>query len=378
VTALPKVPVHRHAVVRSLRGLAPALLAFAVAAPSAHGDGGWWSDLDKGQGVRLEDVIEAPERHRGHALTFTCVFHQQEREFNPLRTRFNAERYANISVWPDGAALWKPKEFERDFPFLYVARTHPHRDALLKVETFTRLEVTARIEAVVDGYPFLELTGVKVTGYVLGRKVVDAMMRGEVYGRSPLAEQQALAAEQFERALALHADLAPIYVQRVRERLAECYRALGRGADAERVLAGGDVVPGALPPAVPAAAPATEFPAAQVPEPPAATTEPATFPDEAEPTRVPQRPRSADPRHPPPLPEPEPVDPSQPFLPSLPGVPVEPRAGPTPLPPGAAVAPRARSAAPAPRAPVVVDPVLPAPPPGGAPPPRQPRLAGVK
>src|SRR5687767_1515721 len=73
----------------------------------ARADGGWWSDLEKGQGVRLTDVLESPDRHRGRALTFTCVFHQQEREFNPLRTRFNAERYDNISVWPDGAVLWK-------------------------------------------------------------------------------------------------------------------------------------------------------------------------------------------------------------------------------------------------------------------------------
>src|SRR5262245_54865912 len=97
--------------------LAFACLAGALAglAPSAaRADSGWWGDLDKGQSVRLADVLAAPEAHRGRVLTFTCVFHQREKEFNPLRTRFNAERYDNVSVWPDGKALWLATDFEQD------------------------------------------------------------------------------------------------------------------------------------------------------------------------------------------------------------------------------------------------------------------------
>src|SRR5687768_4226038 len=79
-----------------LAGTLFVVAAFALPSPAQGGEG-WWGDLDKGQSVRLGDVVEAPEGFRGRTITFTCVFHQREREFNPLRTRFNSERYENVS-----------------------------------------------------------------------------------------------------------------------------------------------------------------------------------------------------------------------------------------------------------------------------------------
>ncbi len=353
--------------------LAALLAAGASRGAPLRADGGWWSDLDKGQGVRLADVLESPERHRGRALTFTCVFHQQEREFNPLRTRFNSERYANISVWPDGAALWKPGDFARDFPFLYVARNGPQKDELLRYETFTRLEVTARIEAVVDGSPFLEVLGARVTGHRLGRKVMDYMLRGEVYGRTAGADAQTLAAENFQGALDAAPDLAPVYVTLVRERLAEALRNLGRNDEALRVLAGQSATSG------------SEEPEATAPNEPSAPTLPrgGSLPGEdvEQPTTsgfpAPRQPTPsgspAAPSQPPPIPPPSPPVPTyvpgESLRPSLPGVPTDetPPAPRVPSPPQPPLL-----------APVIVDPPLPSTPPGGRPPVRKPRLAGVK
>lgn len=395
-----------------LRALALVALALGLAglAPRAlEADQGWWGDLDKGQNVRLGDVLAAPERHRGRSLTFVCVFHRAEREFNPLRTRFNAERYDNFSAWPDAAPLWLQKDFESDFPFLYVARSHPQRDALLRLDMFTRIELTGRIETVLDGQPFIEITSWRATGHRLGKDVMEAMLRGETYARAGGPEAQSLAAENFRRALDLHPDLAPAYALRIRSRLAEALRGLGRADEADAVLAG-VAAPGAP---APSAGPDPAFPGTTLPGEPVApgTVVPPGFtpsmpgqPADAPPsTPLPGDPNAgrAGPPAGPPAPGPAPaleaplgpyegptlpgrvVGPGEPLRPAMPSVPPlgapPPRLPGQPEPeapgPGASLPPG--GAAPT-AAPAVVDPPLPPPPPGGQAPPRRPRLAGVK
>lgn len=341
-----------------------ALLAVAMAGvprAAAEAEDGWWGDLDKGLGVRLGDVIQSPERYRGRVLTFTCVFHQVEREFNPLRTRFHVERYDNLSVWPDGTAIWEREAFAQDFPFLYIARAHAQRDALVQQPMYTRLELTARIEAVVDGYPFLEVTAVRATGYKLGRQVMDLMLAGEVHGSQASADSQAVAAQKFEAALQVLPDLAPVYAARIRERLAVALRRLGRDADAERVLAAA-VAPAAAPPE---AAPAAAAPVAPAPAPAraaAAPVQPALPGAVAQPAATPER--LAVPSVGSPDGEAEAVPAPVPVVP-VPAVTAAPRAP---------AAPRAAPVLPSP--PRVQDAPLPVP--GEVPPPRRPRLQGVR
>jgi hypothetical protein len=395
-------------------GLASLGLLTAQPLAARAGDG-WWGDLDKGQSVRLSDVIASPEAFRGRVLTFTCVFHRREREFNPLRTRFNAERYDNVSVWPDGKALWLAADFEQDFPFLYVPRAHPQHDDLLHQETFTRLEVTGRIEAVLDGSPFIELTAFHATGHRLGKDVVEKMLRAETYALAGDAGAQSIAVDNVQAALDDTPDLAPLYAARIRARLADLLRALGRTNEADAVLKGERAAsavpapagaPGEAPPPVvhlpgtPAEEPgrAVDPPSAgepfrpSLPGVPTDTSAPPVPPAArgeaprgealpgAPPARAPLLPAGTTP------PPPPPPAPTGPFRPSLPGVPAdtpappvkpEPRAetgpGVAPVP---AVVPATAPAAVA--APEIVDPPLPAPAKNGAPPVRKPRLAGVK
>lgn len=405
-----------------LRAWAWAGVAWAVLAlpqGAARADQGWWGDLDKGQSVRLDDVLAAPEAHRGRTLTFTCVFNRLEKEFNPLRTRFNAERYDNVSVWPDGRALWLGADFERDFPFLYLPRAHAQHNDLLRQARYTRLEVTGRVEVVLDGYPFIEMTAFKVTGHRLGTDVVERMTRAETYWRSNDASAKAIAVDNARAALRDTPDLAPAYASRIRTRLAEWLRSLGREGEA-RELEGSDPnaaprVPGAPgeAPAAPPSAPAAELPGTPV-EPDAAPSLPgrgADLPgapvDEPLPPTPPLQP--ATPREPrrgapsgpprmasppnlgpvPPAPPGPPAPPAPPevFGPSLPGVPMDEPAPPVRPLPRAAPLPPVDPRVPSPLPPVsgapvlppeVVDPPLPPPAKGGTPPPRRPRLAGVK
>lgn len=329
--------------------------------PAAHADGGWWGDLDKGLGVRLGDVIQSPERYRGQLLTFTCVFHQVEREFNPLRTRFHVERYDNVSVWPDGAAIWEREAFAQDFPFLYIARAHAQRDALVQQPMYTRLEVTARIEAVVDGYPFLEVAAVRATGYKLGRQVMDLMLAGEVHGSQASADSQAVAAQKFGAALQVLPDLAPVYAVRIRERLAVALRRLGREEEAQRLLEASpapspDGMP-PVPPVPPAPAPVPDVVAAP-PAPPAAVVERPAAVGAAPPPRA-RVPAPA-------IGSPDGDEDTTPAAGSTLAGPAatSPVAGPAAAPPQL------------PRPPRVVDAPLPVP--GEGPPPRRPRLQGVR
>ena len=391
--------LRRGSIAWALAGAAFALSSWPVA--PARGDQGWWGDLDKGQSVRLADVLAAPDTYRGRTITFTCVFHQREKEFNPLRTRFNAERYDNVSVWPDGKLLWLNQDFTQDYPFLYVQRVHAQQHDLVSTPTYTRIEVTGRIEVVLDGWPFIEMTSFKPTGHRLGREVVEAMVRAETYWKSSDPSARSIAVDNARAALHDVPDLAPVYAARIRARLVEWLKALGREEEAraaERTdgSPAPDVpgAPGAPAPAAPLRpvddlpgvpvepspslpAPGTDLPG--VPVEPAAPAPAAPDPTPrlpaaprvevpAPPAPPPVDPRSVVPGGLPGIPVDEPAAQPQPRVPALPAV--EPRA-PQPLPPtpvaGAPVVP-----------PEVVDPPLPPPDRNGAPPVRRPRLAGVK
>jgi hypothetical protein len=302
---------------------------------------------------------------------------------------------------------------------------------------FTRVEVTGRIEAVIDGSPFIEMTSFRATGHRLGKDVVDLMMRAETYSRSGELSAKEIAADNAQAALEDAPDLAPIYAVRIRARLAELLQASGRTADAERVLAGerlgpaSPVVPGAPgEEGTPAAFPAANLPGMPIDAGPTPALgnlpgtpvdEPA--PGQGKPDQLGTFPGEYDKQFrglcpPPGAPAPNAAPdqgPVAPFRPSLPGVPLDvpeppqkpltkvpavpppaqpgkapaslpppqvkaPPAFPSPTPPGAE-APAAPTTFPPPApptAPEIVDPPLPPPAPGGKPPARRPRLAGVK
>ncbi|MHC5009455.1 MAG: hypothetical protein ACYTG6_00720, partial [Planctomycetota bacterium] len=207
----------------------------AVAAPARAG---WWDDLDKGETVRLVDVIAQPDRYRERILTFFCVFHERNEVFNPLATPFNPTRHENVAVWPDGVALWEMEPYKNDFPFLYIQRSHPASNELVRLEPFTRIEITGKIRAVLRGRPCIEVTGFRPTGQRLGQSVVRSVMAGD---RHAERADWDLAYENYVRAL--QPDLPPAYDLLIRKRTGDALRRLGRLDDARRVE-GGEIIGG--------------------------------------------------------------------------------------------------------------------------------------
>ncbi len=206
--------------------------------PANAGDG-WWGDLDQGQHVQLTDVLRAPRSFAGRTLTFVCVFHKQESIFDAFRTRFSYRNFDNFSVWPDGAELWNPEPYKKDFPFLYLPKSHPSRAVLLGLEIFTRIEVTARIGAVSRGRPYLEVLSLRKTGHRLGRSFFRELNAGRNLLRRGSNEATRRAARKYRDMLITRRDLPKVYAAKVRRLYADALRELGDEHEAARVEQGG-------------------------------------------------------------------------------------------------------------------------------------------
>ena len=250
--------------------LAGALLLLASVPPAtAYGGDGWWSDLDRGEVVSLGDLRARPRQFTGRTLTFFAIVRGPDKVFLLQNSTFTRSRYANLSVWPDGTPLWEQAAYERqEFPTVYIARSHPRRDALLRLPRFTRVEITGQIGAIVSGRPCIEVASWREASHRLGRDVVDAVVRGDIYAN---AGDVALARAKYQEAMAV--DLPEVYRLRIRQRAAQALRKLGALDEADRVEAGAPILtrgarrgPGNVPPE-----PADPFAAAAAPgAPPAA------------------------------------------------------------------------------------------------------------
>ncbi len=203
------------------------LVLLAASAAPAHAGDGWWGGLDDGEAVSLADVIRGPRDYRERTITFFCVFHTADGEFKyyPPNTAFSERRHLNFSVWHDGAAMWEERTFTNDLPFLYLRRTNPQRVELLRLPSFTRLEVTGKIRDIVRGKPAIEVFSFRATGHRFGKTVWKEIMRGRNYAHAGTTQGYQLAARAFKEAL--QPDLPPVYDMIVRKLLADTLRQLG-------------------------------------------------------------------------------------------------------------------------------------------------------
>jgi hypothetical protein len=369
--------------------LAGALVLALAAGPASAG--GWWDDLDKGESVRLSDLVADPQAKRDGAVTFACVFRALDKVFFPYFTSFTPEKHVNVSVWLDGAPIWEREAYARDeFPFLYLRRDHPQRDELLRLQTFTRIEVTGRIRDVYRARPWIEILAFRVTPATLGKDVVEYVKTGDGFAsRGDVTHADAY----YARALA-EVSLEETYALRIRKRRGDVLRAAGR--DAEAALAQGGTILGGTPlPPRDATAPPPAFPVPAAPATPGPGGD--TFPTDPIPTLATPA-AEASPRG-----EAKPAELTTTDLPGVPyGGPVAPPAaeparrpasaapaapakapppgpGSPPPPPRPAAGGTAQPAKPTPPAAAPEKDVVPAPaPPSPPPPPRVPRLSGVR
>jgi hypothetical protein len=228
-------------------GLAVGLLAAAfagIAAPRAA-RAGWWDDLDKGDPVRLQDLVAKPRDYQGKRVTFACVYRWLDKVFAPYFTTFTPDKYANFSVWADGQPVWEREAYADDFPFLYLPRGHAQSEELTGLSRFARIEVTGKVREVYRDKPWIEVLGFRVTPAKLGEAAVLALKSGDRWA----AEGDYVKAEAYYRRALDDVELAEPYKLRVKKRISDVLRAAGRPAEAK--AAGGEVL-GATPAPVPA------------------------------------------------------------------------------------------------------------------------------
>jgi hypothetical protein len=265
-------------------------------------------------------------------------FRAVDRVFFPYFTSFSADKHWNVSAWLDGSPIWERDAYTRDeFPFLYLRRDHPQRDELMRLEPFTRLEVTGVVRDVYRARPWIEITAFRATPATLGRRVVEWVKTGDGYA----ARGDATRADAYYALALAQVSLEETYAMRIRKRRGDVLRAAGRDADAAAVeggkTLGGTPIPppeAAAPPVVaPDAAPAARggdtFPEGESPstrvgvpaEPPASTgARPSAITED-----LPGVPYGTPaPRRDPPAPGPAPAPKPAPEPPPTPG----PRAGP--------------------------------------------------
>lgn len=220
--------------------LSPLLRAFAAAAAlvaaSSAARAGWWDDLDKGESVKLSDVVAQPDPWKDKVVTFACIYHKLDTVYQPYFTRFDAEHWFNATVWYDAAPIWEMTSFRDDeFPFLYIARTTPQRDEWLTLLPFTRVEITGRVRDVYRKRPFVEVLGFRVTPATLGKHVVEWMKDGDA---SASTGDYVRAATYYRRVLA-EISLEDVVKMRVKKRLGETLRAAGLPLEADKADGGG-------------------------------------------------------------------------------------------------------------------------------------------
>jgi len=243
-----------------------AALALSAAPPFVRpAAAGWWDDLDKGESVRLSDLVHEPRRWKDKVVTFACIHHGPDQVFQPYFTSFTPDKFLNFTAWLDGSPLWELRSYtDDDFPFLYLRRDHPQRDALSTLLPFTRIEVTGRVKDVYRERPWIEVLGFRATPATLGRHVIDWVKDADAFtGSGDLAR-----AETYYRRALAEVTLAETYQLRIRKRLSDVLRAAGRDLDAAKVeggapIAGGTATP--LPPAGQLTNPTTSMPTTGVP-----------------------------------------------------------------------------------------------------------------
>ncbi len=242
-----------------------ALVAALAAAPVPSARAGWWDDLDKGDPVKLSDLVARPHDYEGKRVTFSCVYHWQDQVYFPYFTSFTPAKHLNFTVWYDGWPVWEREAYANDFPFLYLERSHPQRDELLRLERFARIEVTGKVRDVYREKPWIEVLGFRATPATLGEAVVVAMKSGDRWS----AEGDWVRAEAYYRRALADPALEESYRLRVQKRIADVMRAAGRTEEAAAspgagTLGGTDAPTptGSLPPegagSIPSPSPASE------------------------------------------------------------------------------------------------------------------------
>jgi tetratricopeptide (TPR) repeat protein len=191
--------------------------------------------------VSLTDLNRSPRDYLGRKVSFEAYFVAQTDLYPTFPTPFSRNDYANFSVWPRGARLWRADGMEKSFPQMYVARDSGgliDRNAeapLKKLDSLRKYDVITIYGTVVQDNSASAWIVVDAFRNVEALKYSDAVIRRlKLADENYAAKEYVIAVKDYQKAMALG---IPVEVEGVvHKNLGLSHLVLEDWSDAEKLL----------------------------------------------------------------------------------------------------------------------------------------------
>ncbi len=144
---------------RPLGGMLALVLAAAVPAFGADIND---RQIDGVTPVKLEVIMANPQSLLNAEVKFRCTFASITDIFDLHQSYFRMERYAAFAVWNERSPLWIPEARADVITTLYVSKDRIAPTRNTKINKYSQIEVAGIVKEVVDGVPFIEVTGMRL------------------------------------------------------------------------------------------------------------------------------------------------------------------------------------------------------------------------
>lgn len=152
--------------------LALALGGFLLSGPLARADGerdlADWPFEDLGdlyadyRPVSLRTLLERPDSFRGLHVSFECRFGRPEAFSMPFFTRFRAEEFFAMSVYPLDAKLWTEEGYADSYPIAFANKEEKRvTTRLMHLARFERFRVFGQVQDLFAGLPWIEVQEIR-------------------------------------------------------------------------------------------------------------------------------------------------------------------------------------------------------------------------
>ncbi|MFW5829279.1 MAG: tetratricopeptide repeat protein, partial [Planctomycetota bacterium] len=164
--------------------------------------------------VDLEDLKANPMAYQGLNVQFRCTFVQSADLYTPFHTPFSPERYINLVVWDDDAALWEPEVRADPVMSLYYDKDNRETALLQNLKTYDVVTIAGEVVATYRDQPWIDIDSIERADDVaqFDDVTVQLLERAEELteaGEYELAEQDYAAAQ--DKSLPEHARIAVLY-----------------------------------------------------------------------------------------------------------------------------------------------------------------------
>lgn len=112
--------------------------------------------------VSLRTLLERPESFRGLHVSFECRFGRPESVSMPFFTRFRAEEFFAMSIYPLDARLWTEEGYAGSSPIAFANKEEKRvTTRLMRLQRFERFRIFGQVQDLFAGLPWIEIQDVR-------------------------------------------------------------------------------------------------------------------------------------------------------------------------------------------------------------------------